>query len=213
MRTFWITIGNTPASILRSGLNELNYPLAYNTPATAISFTAPNIQVLRNPVDVLVDLCIEIKREIIPSSRFDAKEAIAGYRLCIGVGEKIFLDPLKAPPNKRDLAVAEYYSRWPNGHNLLSDIWQSSWEELIGAEINLFLGNDKSSGQIEMLHSPMKVVSFLSEFTTLKEGDVISLGCVCVIYDFVVENDSVPLEASIIDKRRAIETSILKPVA
>jgi len=207
MKTLWLNLSGTPASRQAHKIQRLNYPLCYNVPQASFLVEKESIELLERTEspDVFIDLLVQVGKDLANSPISEIELAIDGYRWCVGIADKWFLEQLTSP-SIRDKGVCLYYSRWPNGYNVLGPLMDVSFENLIKKRFEFIIGNEKLSTPLEFEHNPGEVTSFLSEFTTLNKGDMVSLGSV-VISESITE---IPVTVSILEKDYSWSIDIIR---
>ena len=177
MNYYWITAGNTDFDRKRMHLQELPYPLIYYSPATAFRHNAPLILPHEHfQVELGVELAVSINKQLFQTNEAEAGQAIAECFCCAGISNYYHLEKIHQP-TPRDKGVCEYYSRWWDSANILFKLPPSSAEEMNGLECLVESDNGNKLTFLHLpLHSPDKILSFLSSFTPLFSGTTICLG-------------------------------------
>ncbi|HDL01886.1 MAG TPA: hypothetical protein ENH23_06610, partial [candidate division Zixibacteria bacterium] len=159
------------------GLDRLPYPLCFNLPSSAWDIEKKAIHLLDHTVSpcLYVDLLVETGRDLFKVDQTEARSAIAGYRFCAGISDQWFIDQV-ALPTVRDQGTCLYYSRWPDGYNVVGSLMDIRWGDIYRNTFKCQIGNEGTSSTFEPDLDPEGVISFLSGFTTLGKGDLISLG-------------------------------------
>jgi len=124
-----------------------------------------------------VDLLVEVGEDLFKVKPTYAESAIAGYRWCVGISDQWFIDQVVLP-TVRDHVVCLYYSRWPDGYNVVGPLMDVKWSDIFQNHFEYQIGDERSSAIFKFDHEADGVISFISGFTTLTTGDLISLGSV-----------------------------------
>jgi len=181
VETLWLCMNGTEESITYYNIPRVNYPLCLNVPSVSWAKDAKEIKLLAHsaPFAYSVELLAELRQEVAAHSRTLGKDWFQGFRWCFGVSDGWFIN--KVPiPSIRDQATCEYYSRWPNGYNAVSELWKRKWEEITNMLVTLYSSTMKIERKLTFRFSPEEIVSFLSGFTSLNAGDLVSLGSVMI---------------------------------
>ena len=161
------------------GLEKLNYPLCYNLPSPAWSLDTDSIQ-LHWPDSnglIYIDLLVQLKQGLANATAAQAEQAIAGYNWCIGISDPWHIDRV-LHPTARDEGVCLYYSRWPDGYNAVGPQIDLDWRKLNTKRAEFIIGEQRHNKALQFDQTPPELLAFMSEFTTLNQGDLISLGSV-----------------------------------
>ena len=164
---------------MRKQLNlpRLPYPLCFNVPRSSWAFGS-GITLLDRTKDfgLFIDLVVEIRSEMKNVSGRQAEDGILGYRWCAGVSDRYFLHGVTAP-TVRDRGVCFYYSRFPNGYNVIGETVSTDWNQVLQIQVSFaYNGSAVTAIDIRPEHGPAEVAAFLSSISTLNPGDLISLG-------------------------------------
>ena len=176
MRTLWLQWGGNVDLADSFGLPHLKYPLCYNIPRTAWSDDQKTIFLsFKNAFSIYVDLLIELDKTIGPSNAdTTADQFIRSYRICIGKAEKAS-ESIIDGPTVRDIVVGQYYSRFHDKSNLISKPFYTENIRTIFKNINIKINGQSFPISVENFLE-YKTIHFLSKFTTLHPGDLVSLG-------------------------------------
>ena len=129
MRTLWLNLSGTRESRQKTGLSRLSYPLCFNLPRSAWCIDEETaIRLFDHTVSpgLYIDLLVEIRKDLSRVNQKQAESAIAGCRWCVGVSDQWFINQV-ALPTVRDYATCFYYSRWPDGYNVVSPLINGNW--------------------------------------------------------------------------------------
>lgn len=174
MKTLWVNIAGTDASRKQHNLPKINYPLCFNLPPKSWSMTEGKI--VLQPFSQIACLYLDIV--------FEYKENVEGneylLRFYIGASDAYFINQVMNP-SVRDTGVTDYYSRWPEGYNLVSDVIPVLFDELLKKNVKVKSEGQSFDIQPAFDHSPTQIIQFLSNITSINEGDLISLGSFQII--------------------------------
>ena len=176
MRTLWLQWGGNVDLADSFGLSNLQYPLCYNIPRTAWSEDQKTIFLyFKNPFSIYADLLVELDKTVGPSNTDTmVAQFIRSYRICIGKAEKAISSIIDGP-TVRDIVVGQYYSRFHDNSNLISKPLYTDNINTIFKDIDIQINGQ--SFPINVEHSlGDRTIPFLSKFTTLNPGDLVSLG-------------------------------------
>ncbi|MBW2053460.1 MAG: fumarylacetoacetate hydrolase family protein [Deltaproteobacteria bacterium] len=207
MRTLWLNLSGTPAARQAHKTQRLNYPLCFNVPQSCFCAEKKSIQLSDRTTSpgLYIDIVVQVGKDLTKASVSEIGLAIDGYRWCVGISDKWFLDQVGSP-SIRDKGVCLYYSRWSNGYNVLGSLMDVSFEDLIQKRFEFIIGNEKLLTPLEFEHNPGKVISFLSDFITLSAGDLVSLGSVVILEDL----GEIPVSVSILEKDYSWSVDIIR---
>lgn len=180
MNKFWVTFANTNYDAKRLGVQRLQYPLAMHVPALA--FSTGNVINVSRKTDVFelgVELAVKVGKDVFQKHEKESKSVIASYHLVISATNKYHINGIKSrivTPSDQDGADSEYYTRWWEGSNSISEEVPSAWDEIHGKDIELtgdgFSGKDK----VKYYHSPADIIHFISNFNKLVEDTYVCIG-------------------------------------
>ncbi len=207
MRTLWLNLSGTPAARQAHKIQRLNYPLCFNVPQSCFCVEKKSIQLSDRTTSpgLYIDLVVQVGKELTKASVSEIELAIDGYRWCVGMSDKWFLEQLTLP-SIRDKGTCLYYSRWLNGYNVLGPVMGVSFEDLLNKSFEILIGNKKTPPALEFEHNLGKVISFLSDFTTLSAGDLVSLGSVVILEDL----GEIPVSVSILEEDYSWSLDIIR---
>lgn len=180
MKHYWVTFANTNYDALRLDVARLNYPLSMHVPQLA--FSADNVISVSEKTEkfqIGVELAVKLRSDIFCESKEAAAKAIESCHLAISVTNSFHIDGIRSrivTPSDQDEADSEYYTRWWEKSNSISEELDSCFESLAGREIELEGRGFHRSGNIEYFHSPAEIVHFVSNINRLYKGTFICLG-------------------------------------
>ena len=166
----------------RLGLPLLSYPLCYVVPRSAwkIESLKPRLPFHLQHGSIYFDILMELNSDIPKNSTVENEHYIKGYRLCLGLGNNSLFEHV-AVPVVRDKITCFYYSRFFNDCNCLSDIICDTFIKLDNEEYSVCLGDETIKVKCIFNNKPESILHHLGSFTSLNDGDFISLGSVLYI--------------------------------
>ena len=180
-RNLWLLEGNFKETERVEGVPARPYPLAFRCPPTALSTEGESIKLepFARTISCCCELAVVVDRSAHRIDEATAADHIRGYRVMISLRDSSHLDRL-ALPTARDKGVCEYYGRWNDGFNCLSQVFlpHSEAGDLYNRAVRLDItdiGQVTANTTSLVLRAP-GVLSFLSQFLTLQSGDIIALG-------------------------------------
>jgi len=181
LSTLWLQLGGNEYENKRLGIPELGYPLCYNTPFNSWNYGNdmvlwPYTKRYAICIDILVEICQYTKK--IPEN--EVSKYLFGYRYCIGIADLTIGDTI-VNPSERDTITALYYARFPEGYNKVSKLFPYDFHNsfILPKNVEVIIQGEKRRIAPSMIHKPTYIVAFLSSFTTLNPGDLVSVGCFC----------------------------------
>lgn len=180
MKHYWVTFANTDYDASRLDVARLSYPLSMHVPQLA--FSEDNVISVSEKTEkfqVGVELAVKLRSDIFCESKESASKAIESCHLAISVTNSFHIDGIRSrivTPSDQDEADSEYFTRWWEANNSISEKLDSDFEDLAGREIEFEGKGFHQSANIEYFHSPAEIVHFVSNINRLYKGTYICLG-------------------------------------
>jgi 2-keto-4-pentenoate hydratase/2-oxohepta-3-ene-1,7-dioic acid hydratase in catechol pathway len=177
-RHFWVLVANYAEAESVQGIPLRPYPLAYNTPVTALQGAGGSVIIPRQArtLSGACELGVVIRSVTRDVGREEAGRHILGYVTLAVLRDSSFADCL-LEPHILSANMPEIYCRWPDGFNVVS-LTPTPLTETRGRRMTFTvegIGEIADTTDSYALNAPM-VIAQLSRGITLLPGDVISLG-------------------------------------
>lgn len=180
MKNYWVTFANTNFDARRLNVEKLPYPLSMHVPGLAFSNdNIVKVSAKTKKFEIGVELAFRIGEDIFQQSKEDAQRVVETCHLAVSVTNSYHIDGIRSrvvTPSDQDEADSEYYTRWWEGSNSISEKLDCSWEGLIGKEVTMEGDGFHQSGKTDYFHSPADIVHFISNINKLYKGTYICLG-------------------------------------
>lgn len=184
-RQHWTLLGTAPASERVWGLRQIEFPCGYHMPPAAF---APIGSPLQRPapgqeVWLLGGYALQIREGGKMLDEASAARCIAGYRPWVALFHDTLLDELRERNHTIqvwDQGVSIFYSLWNEHCQTLGELIPAESMALLETEaVTLVQGNGSSengSSFRDYAQGAARIISFMSQFMTLSDGDIYALG-------------------------------------
>ena len=207
VRHFWTLYGNYQDVKKCEGLEISSYPRMLNTPVSSLG--AANMEVEIPPrattLHIGIELACVLKKLTFRAGSKDADDFVLGYTPLISISDDSFADLLSKPATAQEAALPQVYGRWADNFNVILDrpvklAPNDIYQRKMALEVE---GFGKARGcTSEYVLSVSDVLRFVSRYTTLFPGDVITLGRIAARVTapaHALINEGVTIRASIED--------------
>lgn len=175
-RHVWLCEANYRDVERLEGIPIRPHVMAYEAPYTSLTEGGPvQLPARASGIDVTCELAVEVDCEVHEADEATAAGAIRGYRVLAAFRDSSVIEEVVLP-TARDHGVCDYYARWGDTFNCLSELLQA--ENPYDGEMTIQIdGFDTvATSATDYLHRAPAAISALSQFLTLQPGDIISLG-------------------------------------
>lgn len=180
MRNYWVTFANTNYDAKRLSVQRLQYPLTMHVPALA--FSTGNVINVSRKTDVFelgVELAVKVGKDVFQMPEKESKSAVESYHLVVSATNKYHINGIKSrvvTPSVQDEADSEYYTRWWEGSNSISEEIPFAWEHIYGKDIELTGDCFSKKDKVKYYHSPAAIIHFISNLNKLYKDSFICIG-------------------------------------
>lgn len=180
----WVLLGTGPASEQIWGLRRIEFPCGYHVPAAAFAETSAPLERPAPGREVwgMGGFALEIARGGKNLSVEDASQCIAGFRPWLALFHDALLDELTERQHTIavwDRGVSIFYGLWREACQALGERMTPQAYAAVRSQVALLAAGgtiEKGSAASDYAHQPAAVISFMSQFMTLSEGDIYVLG-------------------------------------
>jgi len=179
----WILLGTSNASKKIWGINNIKFPCGYNLPQSSFALNNLTIENQNNSRWVIGGIALEISKKGKNLSSDNISEYIKGYRQWICIYENKLINYLKKRNHSImiwDKGVSIFYSLWHDNSHVLSDLINKddlSLEDNIQTSLEIDSTKfEKGESINKYLHKEKEIITFMSEFMTISDGDIFILG-------------------------------------
>jgi len=175
-RHVWLCEANYRDVEKLEGVPPRPHVMAYQAPYTSVTEGGPvRLPARATGMAVSCELAVEIDCEVHEADEKMAAGAIRGFRVLAGFRDASVIEEVILP-TARDYGVCDYYARWGDTFNCVSELLQSDnpYDAAMTVQID---GLDAvTTSTADYLHHAPAAIAALSQFLTLQPGDIISLG-------------------------------------
>ena len=132
-----------------------------------------------NDLEISVELAVVLKKLATKVDEKNIDEYVLGYSPLITITDSSFGDILTGPTTNQERGLPLVYGRWADNFNImLEKPVAATWEEICGKSMHLSVEGmgEADANTDEYFSSIGETVSFVTKFTTMFPGDVITLG-------------------------------------
>jgi len=180
--SFWTLFKNYRLAPKDDGTKLLLTPRFLDNPKSALG---PNGSVVElpprcNDLVVSIELAFVVRRLAKNVNAKDAESCVLGYLPMVSLCDTSFDDILVEPTTKQEKGLPLVYGRWADGFNVVGDAPVAmTWSEVSKRKMTLRANGRRLVGSCgEYVAGPKEAISFISNYITLRPGDVLTLGCV-----------------------------------
>ena len=156
-------------------------PRFLNNPVSALS-TDRDIHVAprMTDADIGLELALVIKKIAHKIREEDSEEYILGFSPMVVIRDHSLYEAVPKPATGQESGLTkDVYSRWGDGYNLLLDkpvFIKNALSQSLEMKLSVDGVGEITANTNDYLISPEKIISIISNHTTLTPNDVISLG-------------------------------------
>ena len=180
-RHYWTIWKNYKGVTEKEGIHTLKTPRFLCAPASALGTTGAEVELppRANDLEISVELAVVLKKLATKVDEKNIDEYVLGYSPLITITDSSFGDILTGPTTNQERGLPLVYGRWADNFNImLEKPVAATWEEICGRSMHLSVeGMGEADANTDEYYSNIgETVSFITKFTTMFPGDVITLG-------------------------------------
>lgn len=179
-RSFWTLFKNWKGAPKDEGAKLLSTPRFLDNPNSALGANGSVVELPPRCRDLTVtlELAFVMKRLAKGVKPREAEKFVLGYLPMVSLCDSSFRDILIEPATNQEKGLPLVYGRWADGFNVVGDaVKPLAWSAVSRKRMVLKVNGRRVVGSTSEYHAgPREAIAFISNYITMRPGDVLTLG-------------------------------------